>query len=256
MRDTIWVCVCDLIGGCLHCVFFLISLMLSLHTIVSVPFFPLVLIIHMLVRLAFNYSLIAHPNVCITVFICIVSVLLSSSLGDSVISPISSILSTAISFCWGICCVWVNYPVTGCFFPTVVLCTSFYVSCLSVIPSLSKCKTFVEFSFQTDLLCPLLVSFSCLLDSWSLRYCSDVISVTFTCLLFLIISHPICVTFIGLCKARRLYWWAQLNVREFIFVRFTWVKLMINPPCLKLPELRVNSSLFNAINENPFKTVK
>ena len=34
---------------------------------------------------------------------------------------------------------------------------------------------------------------------------------------------------IGLCEVRRPYWWAQLNVQEFIFVRFTWVKLTINP---------------------------
>ena len=27
------------------------------------------------------------------------------------------------------------------------------------------------------------------------------------------------------------------------------------PPHLKLPELRVNSSLFNAVNESPFETV-
>ena len=30
------------------------------------------------------------------------------------------------------------------------------------------------------------------LDSWSLRYCAAVIGVTFTCLLFLVISHPVC----------------------------------------------------------------
>ena len=41
--------------------------------------------------------------------------------------------------------------------------------------------------------------------------------------------------FIGLCKVRRPYWWAHLNVWEFIFVRFTQVKLTIDPPSIKLP---------------------
>ena len=38
------------------------------------------------------------------------------------------------------------------------------------------------------------------------------------------------LTSLVLCKAKRAFWWAQLNIFEFIFVRFTWVKLMINPP--------------------------
>ena len=45
-------------------------------------------------------------------------------------------------------------------------------------------------------------------------------------LLVIPLLHPL----FGLCKAWRPYWWAQLNVREFIFVRFTQVKLMINAP--------------------------
>ena len=31
--------------------------------------------------------------------------------------------------------------------------------------------------------------------------------------------------------------------------------MMIPLPHLKLPEIRVNSSLFNAVNESPFETV-
>ena len=48
------------------------------------------------------------------------------------------------------------------------------------------------------------------------------------------------------CEARAK--WAQI-------LRFTWVKLTDYPPHLKLPELRVNSSLFNVVNESSFETV-
>ena len=45
-------------------------------------------------------------------------------------------------------------------------------------------------------------------------------------------------------------------VYSFIYFRFTRVKLKIYPPPLKLPELWVNFTLYNAVNERPFETVK
>ena len=59
--------------------------------------------------------------------------------------------------------------------------------------------------------------------------CNNVINNT-TCVhsLFALVLYNRRV-FIGLCEARRPYWWAHLNIQEFIFARFTQVKLTIIP---------------------------
>ena len=56
------------------------------------------------------------------------------------------------------------------------------------------------------------------------------------------------------CDQWEPIWNSQL-IGKYKDVSFTQVKLMIYPPCLKLPEHRVNSSLFNVTNESPFETV-
>ena len=88
-----------------------------------------------------------------------------------------------------ICCVWVYCKVIVCFCCIVALHARFHIGCLHVMAGLSNSQFFVLKLSIMSYSVPVVLS----LDSWSLMYCSHMMSITFTYLLFPIISHLIFV---------------------------------------------------------------
>ena len=107
-------------------------------------------------------------------------------------------------------CQFVMFSLCKCIFtvhfcPTVTLHASFHAGYLCVMSCLSNC----QFLSLKWVLISSNVSVILSLDSRSLRYCSDVMGVTFMCLLFLIISNPVYVMHI--LYEQSLWPWSPLS---------------------------------------------
>ena len=110
-------------------------------------------------------------------------------LDEFAISPLT-LLSNAMSICWVF--IVLGLSVQSLFVSVLLL---HHMLAFMVVVMLSwLASVTLKFLSWNCFIMSSRMSVVLSLDSWSLRYCSDVMDVAFTCLLFLVISHSISAT--------------------------------------------------------------